>query len=247
MQKFDLQNRLYLVSGEGENLENVPSWSNQFRIVFVCTGTGTATLDGDSFRYDAGCLFFLKPRQKFYFSTLEKNEVFALYFRHLPVTSGISPGAIDGFSNFYKHLQYIFVTMQATQAVRINGGSDQNAVENLIHLIVVEMSDIQKTSGEIIKNGVFLLISILLRNLNNPKQIKSEAVYHPEIDSILNYIKEQISQNKKVDLTDIENRFHMRTESIEKGVIAKTGLSFKKYIVKSKMDLFKNRLLKIDV
>ena len=245
MQKFDLQNELYLLRGEAEDSENVSAWNNHFRIVFVRGGNGTAVLDEDSFTYDTGNIFFIKPKQKFHLIPLIKTGIFAVNFKHLPDASALSDGDVDGFSNLYKQLLQIFVTTNSTQAIGIIVCKNHIALDSLIHLLTIEMDDIQKSSGEIIKNGTFLVINILGRNLSESRQIKTESVYHPEIDSILIYIKEQLSQNNKVDLNDIENRFNVGMSSIDRSMIAKTGLSLKKYIVKLKMDLFKNRLLKV--
>jgi len=246
MQKFDLQNELYLLRGEAEDLENVSAWNNHFRIVFVRGGNGTAVLDEDSFNYDTGNIFFIKPRHKFHLIPLVKTGIFAVNFKHLPDAPALSAGPVDCFSNLYKQLLHIFVKTNSTQAIGINVCTDYTALDSLIHLLIIEMDDIQKSSGEIIKNATFLLINILGRNLSESKQIKTESVFHPEIDSILIYIKEQLSKDNKVDLRDIGNRFNVEIGSIDRSMIAKTGLSLKKYIVKLKMDLFKNRLLKVN-
>ena len=247
MVKFDLQNKISLFTCEAPDLEQISILPNQFRIIFVLAGEGNVLLDNDLIEYDQNNILLVRPEEQIIFFANEKTKVFIIEGDIFKNTS-LKPGRpANGFANLFKHIQYIFFKSDSARCITIKSDADQNSVNNLILLITLEIDYNRKSSEEIIKNSVFLLINILESNLHDFKHTLNQPVRHEEVDLILNYIKEQIHKNKEVNVKEIENHFKSTITNIDRGIMAKTGLSFKNFVVKSKVEHFKNRLLKIQV
>jgi hypothetical protein len=247
IKEFGLENKLSLFICDAGELTKVLNVTDRFRVIFVLDGNGSVTLEDELFSYRKDNIFFVSSGQKFSFRPLEKTHVFVMVL-DLSRSSGIKPQKpISSFKSLFNHIQYIFFTLDLTQGMSVVNETDQNSINSLIRLIVVEINNSQSSSPEIVKNTIFLIVNILSRNLNDSSYVKNETICHDETDKILEYIREQVHQNKKVDIRDIGTQFNLGMSSVDKSIIAKTGLSFKKYLIKSKMERFQNRLIKINV
>lgn len=247
MLKFDLQNKISLVICDALDLGQISILPNQFRIIFVINGMGNAILDDDLNEYNKDNIFLVRPEQKLGFLPNEETQVFSIICDIFKNTS-LKPGRpANGFANPFKHIQHIFFKSDSARCITIKNDADQNSVNSLIKLLELEIGYNRKSSEEIIKNSIFLLINILESNLVDFEHIADQAVQYEEIDDVLNYIKGQISKNKEVNIKEIQSHFKSTINNIDHGIMAKTGLSFKNYVVKSKVEHFKNRLLKINI
>ncbi len=242
--EFKFLNNLTLVNCEGKNLDLIRDFTLQYRIVFVQEGTGTLTIDSAETQYEKDCIFFIKSGQEFHLIHSENTCLFVMLFENLPVTTKISPGAIQGFADLYKNVQFFYFTINITQTLVISNSTDRLFINYLIELITFEMESNQDTSEGIIKNSIFLLVNIIARNQKDFIEIPKTILLQPETDAILGHINEQVGLDVKVDIEDVSRKFGLGASSVDRRIMAKTGLSFKKYVVRTKMDLFKSKLLK---
>lgn len=247
MEELNIHNKCILASLEANELEALCPYSDRLRVIVILEGNGKAMLDKVPYSYQKDSIFILRERQNISFQTLGRTKMFT-------IISGLSPKSISKekpyvttFSTMFGQIESLVSNKSFVQGKILERSIDRESASQIIKLITHEMQNRPDSYKEIIRNSVFTLIHMLDRNIQYVRKYIPVRQFHPETDRILEYIKRQLQLNNKFDIQEVASSFNLSEECINESLIAKTGFTFKKFIVKYRTDLFKSRLLKMDV
>ena len=87
----------------------------------------------------------------------------------------------------------------------------------------------------------------MARNNIGTKKVKESIQERTLAESILEYLKNELHQNKNIRVNDLLVRFGITEELANLYLQNQTGMSLRNFIFRYKSDLFKSRLLKVNV
>jgi AraC family L-rhamnose operon regulatory protein RhaS len=247
MLELSVYNKFNLVVCDSREWEKVQSQYDFFKIAFVLEGKGTLVLKGDVYTYEKDSFFLIGPGVNHSFSSKEKTRLFVITVSLL--ASGKTkrkPTNISPYYDLLKQVETIFSHRNFTQGKVIENATDRKFTSQLIEQIAFEMQHRPDSYKAVIKSSVFLLVHVVTRNIEDAG-LDEKNDYKWEVDQIIQYIKEHIHDNQKLKIEVISNKFGLSPDCINENLRVLTGSSLKKYILNYKTDLFKSRLLHIDV
>lgn len=247
MEELNIHNKCILASLEANELKSLCPYTDRLRVILILEGYGKAMLDKIPYSYQKDSIFILRAQQNISFQMFERTKMFT-------IISGLSPKSalkekpyVTTFSTMFSQIESLVSNKSFVQGKIIERSIDRESASQIIKLITHEMQNRPASYKEIIRNSVFTLIHMLDRNIQYVRKHIPVRQFHPETDRIMEYIKRQLKLNNKFDIQEVASSFNVSEECVNESLIAKTGFTFKKFIVKYRTDLFKSRLLKMDV
>ncbi|WP_159466707.1 hypothetical protein [Dyadobacter sp. 3J3] len=244
MEKLNIHNKCILASLEANELELLYPYSDRLRVIVILEGSGKVTLDTVSSSYQKDSIFILRAQQNISFQTFVKTKIFTIISGSSPKSALKDKPYITTFSTMFGQIESLVSNKSFVQGKVMERSIDRESANQIIKLITHEMQNRPDSNKEIIRNGVFTFIHILDRNIQYVRKHIPVLQFHPETDQILEYIKRQLQLNNKFDIQEIASSFKVSEDCISEILIARTGFTFKKFIVKYRTDLFKSKLLK---
>ena len=247
MEELNIHNKCILASLEANELDALRPYSDRLRLIIMLEGNGKAIVDKVPYGYQKDSIFILRERQNISFQTLGKTKMFTIISGLSSKSPSKEKPYVTTFSTMFGQIESLVSNKSFVQGKVLERSIDRESANQIIKLITHEMQNRPDSYKEIIRNSVFTLVHMLDRNIQYVRKYIPARQFHPETDRILEYIKRQLQLNNKFDIQEVASSFNLSEECINENLIAKTGFTFKKFIVKYRTDLFKSRLLKMDV
>lgn len=218
-----------------------------FKIIYILEGKGVVAFDDETCDYQKDSWLLLPPGASNQFEPSRKTNIFAVILDSERATSTKRLSANNsGFSKLLRQIETFFLNINFKQGKVVDNPTDRRSSRQLIEQIIHEIHNRPDYFRAIVKNSVFLLIHILARNLketSRPKDVDSQY----KTDQIIRYIKAHINDDKKLKPDHLAAKFLLTKENINEGFLIVTGGSMKEFVLRYKRDLFRSRLLSIDV
>ena len=212
-----------------------------FEIIFIRSGNGKHSINGNVFHYEAGDVFLLGPEDYHYFD-ISTHTSFA-YIR-------FNEAFVKDSSHKHGHWQMTIESL-LTSAYQ-SGGSiikedeEKKIINHLLEVLIYEYRNRQDGSYEMMMDSVMkAMLSILARNLirqtkTGEKHIKPSLL----IEKMLMYIRQNIYEPDRLRLESMAENFPYSQSHLSSFFKKQVGESLQQYILKYKLRLVEDRLQK---
>jgi len=207
---------------------------NFFEMVYVISGTGFHTVNGNRFAYFAGDLFLLAPNDCHEFDLEGTCEFMVIRFNE----------------KYIQHYQLknknhitclLYYTSHLSSAVPINA-DDKSMVASLIENLRKINNNLTLYSDDIIHHLVHAIIVIVARNIASikPQDIPSNA--DERLLQIIDYIQEHICKPDALKIAVIADKFGLSPHYIGSYFRKQCNESLQQYISSYRIRLIEHRL-----
>lgn len=235
MKEFNIDNNLFLVGCEAQELNAADKYARLFGIAVILDGEGIMTFGEDMWHYGEQRIFLLSPDYNYFFNTLSKTSILAVFFDPVRIADGQETG--NGFHSVCRHMQQLFSTHPVPQYGAFQNEMDRAAVSHLARLIDQEMNRQSAVSSEILADSISLMVSLLLRNAISDEQPDHLMRYSPEVNRVLAFIKRRLSEDDHMTIQEFAQELNMSQYNLNKMIIKGTGETLKAIIASYRSDL----------
>jgi AraC family L-rhamnose operon regulatory protein RhaS len=243
MKTFSLYQEFDISVHENDQWEFGTHKHSFFELVFILEGNGTHILNDNNYAYSKGSLFLLTPEDYHSFEIKDRTAFCIITFNKIYFSKEKHQEKLVDFSDFFKLLEIVFYNANYLQNEPIRKEEDKFLATILIKNLIVELREKSFFYNAIIQNSVFLLLTIIARNIqeNSGNDLK-KASSKSDIADILAYVQQNIYRKDKLKSEVIAAHFFKSKNYISEYFKAQTGEGLKDYILKYKVNLAKIRL-----
>ncbi|SKB51778.1 hypothetical protein [Dyadobacter psychrophilus] len=245
--KFTVRKRFHLLQCKTRRLDSGQEHLAHYRLIFVLAGEGKFILNREIHSYVSGGVIFLEPDQQPTFQEDKGTEILMIAFdTHLAHDFQQKKAYSPDFADTYKQVENLCKNIRLSQGMRVKNDRDAQTVSYLVGQISFELSQQSPSFIKLIKSSIDLIVTILVRN-NFESKKADEPLQQNLTESMIGYLKSQMQQNKSVRIGELLIKFNVSEEAANLCMLNHTGMSLRNFIFKYKADLFKSRMLKMDV
>ncbi|TLV03851.1 AraC family ligand binding domain-containing protein [Dyadobacter luticola] len=246
--QFNARKKFHLLQAKTRNWETKPEHLEHYRIIFVMSGEGNFILADQIRNYARHGIIFLKPGQRVIFQEDRETEVFMIAFdTYLAEDFQRKKAYTPDFADTYKQAENLCNAPRLIQGKALQNEHDEQMINYLISQMSFEVIQRSVSHVKLIQGSVDLFVTILARNNFASKKIDEKASQQTVADGMIEYLRQELHQNKSIRIPELLMRFNISEEAANLCIMNKTGMSLRNFIFKYKADLFKSRMLKIDV
>ncbi|WP_031526567.1 hypothetical protein [Dyadobacter crusticola] len=246
--KFSAHKKFNLLQCKTNCWESTPEDLLHYRIIYVLSGEGQFVLDGNIYSYSPAGLIALKPGQQPVFEENKRTEIFIFAFDNYLATDFHTKKARNAdFADTYKQAENFCNNNRLTPGKPLRNERDSETVNYLVNQISFEITQRPSSHIRLIKGSIDLIVTILLRNNFETKRVEEKSTEQVLTDRIVEYLRSELNQNKTIRVPELLFKFNISEEAANLYMLNRTGMSLRNFIFKYKADLFKSRLLKVDV
>ncbi|MCE7064969.1 hypothetical protein [Dyadobacter sp. CY326] len=246
--KFSAQKKFHLLQCKTRSLNERPEHLSHYRVLFVISGEGKFVLNHEIHSYCPQGVIFLEPEQKPLFQEDKVTEAFMIAFdTHLADDFQKKKALTPDFADTYKLAENICKNLRIRQGQPIRDERDAQMVHYLVNQISYELTQQPASYLKLIKSSIDLIVNILARNNYASKMADENSIQQFTADSMVTYLKTELERNKTIRVNELLSRFNISEEAANLCMLHSTGMSLRNFILKYKTDLFKSRLLKMDI
>ncbi|KQS31545.1 hypothetical protein [Dyadobacter sp. Leaf189] len=246
--KFSAHKKFHLLQCKTNCWESTPEHLSHYRIIYVLSGEGQFVLDGRIHSYLPAGIIALKPGQQPVFDENKGTEIFVFAFDSYLATDFHTKKAMDAdFADTYKHAENFCNNSRLTPGKPLRNVRDSETIHYLVNQIAFEITQRQSSHIRLIKGSMDLIVTILARNNFEVKRTEEKSTEQVLTDRIVEYLRSELNQNKTIRVPELLFKFNISEEAANLYILNRTGMSLRNFIFKYKSDLFKSRLLKVDV
>jgi AraC-like DNA-binding protein len=216
-----------------------------FEIIFIRSGKGRHSINGNTFAYSAGDVFLLGPEDYHFFEIQE--HTFFCYLRFTEVfIKDQTPAKAPGWS---RAIEFLLHTPYQAGGSIVAQKEEQAMLEHLLEVLLYEYSHREAGAYELVMNGIMkAILGILARNLVRQQATGLSETKKPQlIRDILLYIRQYIQQPDQLRIEQVAAKFNFSPGYLSVYFKKQTGESLQQYILKYKLRLIENRLLFSDL
>lgn len=239
------KNNLYLpyevIFTEVENSLTAQLGNNFFEMLYIVSGTGVQTINGNRLPYVPGHLFLITPDDSHRLEIESRTTIFLLrftdiYLKNSPLTSG----------SVYK-LEYILQHAGHQPGCILKRATDKNLVHPVIQAIRHEHDHPTLYNTELIQLLVNTLIVIIARNISEylPDSINKQSDAKTHV--LVQYIQSHIYEPEKLSVAVMSEKFGISETYLGRYFKKQTNETLQDYIAKYRIKLVENRLLYSDL
>jgi AraC family transcriptional regulator, L-rhamnose operon regulatory protein RhaS len=243
MKTFSLYQEFDISVHENDQWEFGTHKHSFFELVFILEGSGTHILNDNRYAYSKGSLFLLTPEDYHSFEIKDRTTFCIIAFNKIYFSKERTQDKLTDFSDFFKLLEIVFYNANYLQNEPIRKEEDKFLATILIKNLIWELREKSFFYNAIIQNSVFLLLTIIARNIQEHlgKDLK-KANPKSEIADILAYVQQNIYRKDKLKSDVIAAHFCKSKNYISEYFKVQTGEGLKDYILKHRVNLAKIRL-----
>jgi len=246
--RFSAHKRFHLLKTKTRVWEPGIELIEHHRIIIILSGQGKFILDGSIYTYTPNGTVVLKARQKPVFQEDKETEVFVIAFdTHLAEDFQRKKLFSPDFADIYKQAENLCNTVRLTQGKPIANKQDEKTVTFLISQLLFEIGQQPVAHLRVVKDCISMLVTVITRNNFESKKAEDSHCQDPLTESILNYLENELRSGKTVRIAHLLLMLNISEEVANLCIINRTGMSLRNFIFQYKADLFKARMLKVDV
>ncbi|MCF0060547.1 hypothetical protein MUK70_14985 [Dyadobacter chenwenxiniae] len=246
--KFTVRKRFHLLQGKTRSLDAGKEHSAHYRLIFVLSGEGKFILNQEIHSYARDGVIFLEPGQQPAFQEDRGTEILIIAFdTHLSDDFQQKKAYSPDFADTYKQIENLCKNLRLSQGKQVKIDRDAQTISYLINQISFELSQQSASFIKLIKSSIELIVTILVRNNFECRNAAEKPLQQDLAASMIGYLKSQMQQNKSVRVGALLMKFDISEEAANLCMLNQTGMSLRNFIFKYKADLFKSKMLKMDV
>jgi hypothetical protein len=246
--KLSVRRKFHLFQSRTKVWETSPSQLDHYRIIFILSGEGQFILNGSIHSYSRNGIIFLKPGQQPVFQEDNGTEIFVISFDTYLQDDFQKKKALNpDFADTYKMAENLCNGLRISQGQSITNERDIQTVNALINQITFEVAQRPSSYVKLIRGSIEMIVTILARNNFESKKAEEKTSRQVLTDRMIEYLRNELHQNKSIRVPEFLLRFNVSEDVANICILNQTGMSLRNFIFKYKSDLFKSRMLKVDV
>ena len=246
--KFSAHKKFHLLQIKTRAWETGPEQLQHYRIIFILSGQGQFALESTIHSYAKSGIIYLKPGQQPVFQEDNNTEILIIGFdTYLADDFQRKKKFSPDFADTYKQAENLCRSILLPQGKPLANERDGQTVNYLVSQICFEITQRPSSHLKLIKGSIDLIVTMLARNnftIRKPEEKTSQQVL---TEHLVEYVRQELHHNRSVRIPEVLLRFNISEEVANLHVMNRTGMSLRNFIFKYKADLFKSRLLKVDV
>lgn len=217
-------------------------------MLFVISGEGNLILNKEIIPYATEGIVFLEPDQQVIFQEDSVTEILMIVFdTHLTEDFARKKASTPDFADTYKQAENLFKDLHIRQGKPIGNERDAQTIQYLVNQISFELTQQPTSFAKLIKSSIDSIVTILARNNFESRKVEEKNTQQVLTDAMIAYLKRELEASKTVRIGELLLRFNISEEAANLCMLNSTGMSLRNFIFKYKTDLFKSRMLKMDV
>ncbi|KIO78151.1 hypothetical protein TH53_05500 [Pedobacter lusitanus] len=217
---------------------------NHFELLYVQEGNGSHMVNGNSYSYHSGKIFFLTPEDRHSFIIDSPARFVHIRFSEVSFFKLQAEASQLDYCDWMKKIGYIFYNYHAKAGCLFRNEQDEVFGLALMEGIVREY--IQKEIGSlaIIRQSVSVLINLIARNIIRTESDKRlESAGESAVMRIIAYLQQHIYKPENLRMQVIALEFNLSVNYLGEYFKKRTGESIQEYIINYKLKLVDTRLL----
>ncbi|MEO6282310.1 MAG: hypothetical protein ABIN80_01250 [Dyadobacter sp.] len=246
--KLSVRKRFHLFRSRTRVWETSPVQLDHYRIIFIMSGHGQFILNGSMSSYSHHGILFLKPGQQPVFQEDKDTEIFVIAFdTYLGDDFQKKKAFSPDFADTYKLAENLCNGIRMSQGQPIPNERDNQTVHSLISQVTFEVAQRPASHIKLIRGSIEMIVTILARNNFESKKAGEKTSRDVLTDQMIEFLRNELHQNKSIRVPEFLLRFNVSEDVANICILNQTGMSLRNFIFKYKSDLFKSRMLKVDV
>ena len=214
--------------------------SNFFDIVFVQYGSGDLLSNENRTSYQSNDILICIPENTYTFKTNEQTKLVFFSFTELLLSKKFF---LPNKNHWLQCIEQLKQHPELIEGAIIDNKMDKELCWNNHKSIVEEFYSKKMYYEGIIANSISVILSILIRNVvAHFNGAESESTDTSKLNLILNYIKQNIHDNKYTKISHLASKFNMSQSAISTYFKKNTNISIHQYVTQHKMKLVEYRL-----
>lgn len=215
-----------------------------FELLYIQQGSGTHIVNGNSYDYEKGKLFFLTPEDKHLFKIVRPTRFVQIRFSEVSFFKlQAEAGELD-YCDWMKKIGYIFHNYHAKAGCLFRNPEDETMGLTLMEGIIREHINKEIGSLAIIRQSVSILINLIARNIiRTESDEKLESDSQSPVMKIIAYLQQHIYQPELLKMQAIADEFHFSVNYLGEYFKNRTGESVQEYVINYKLKLVDTRLV----
>ena len=124
---------------------------------------------------------------------------------------------------------------------------DAEIIHYLIAQIAYELVQQPTSFLRLIKGSIAMIVTILARNNFEARKAEEPNAQQELANAMIRHLKIELESNKTIRIAALLMEFGISEEAANLCMLNTSGMSLRNFIFKYKTDLFKSRMLKMDV
>ncbi|MCP9749733.1 AraC family transcriptional regulator [Ferruginibacter sp. HRS2-29] len=209
---------------------------NFFELVYVISGTGTQSINDNTFHYRAGHMFLITPEDSHSFEIETTTEFFFLRFTDIYLKNS------SLLSDNIQRLEFILHNANHRPGCILKNHSDKPFVGSTVEAIRHEFENKDLYNRELVQQMVNTLIIIVARNIARylPEQVNMGT--EEKAMDILQYIQQNIYYPEKLKASSISSNFAVSEAYIGRYFKRHANETLQQYITNYKTKMIEHRL-----
>lgn len=216
-----------------------PRKNNFFEIVYVEKGSGLQCINQHEFRYHEGNIFLLPPLDCHSFKIAEVSRFYFIRFTDHYFKKNIG---LTDYNAWFDRMAYILANYNKVPGDIISSENERQFIIHNIKSIYQEYLSSDNYSDAIITGVVASILNILARSIEK-KYVEQANEIDDRFGEILRYINTHITENGKLRIPELAERFGISKNYFSEYFKKKSGISLADYILKSKLRIVETRVL----
>jgi len=246
--KFSVRKRFHLLQCKTRTLDLSQEHLAHYRLIFVLAGEGKFILNHEIHSYCHGGIIYLEPDQQPTFQEDKGTAVLMIAFdTHLAHDFQQKKAYSPDFADTYKQVENLCKNVRLSQGRPVKNDRDAQTISYLVDQITFELSQQSASFIKLIKSSIDLIVTILVRNNFECKKADERPLQQNLTETMISYLKSQMHENKSIRIGELLIKFNISEEAANLCMLNHTGMSLRNFIFKYKADLFKSKMLKMDI
>jgi AraC-like DNA-binding protein len=241
MKKENLYQLFEIEYYESEEYKRSKYVSSFFELIFIVSGSGTQTLNGNTFEYREGNMFLITPEDDHSFQIRTTTGFLIIRFNDVYIGSNMS--SIEHI----RHMEYILWNANHKPGCILINLEDKRLVRPLMEAIIREHANRDFFDVELLRQLVNTVIVIVARCVARSFPDKMGSDSEKKILDIIRYIQSNIRYPEKIKAANIAGHFAISEFYMGRYFKKHTGETMQQYILSFKLKLVEARLLYSDM